>query len=169
LIKAVYPGSFDPLTNGHLDIIERASGLFKSLVVAVVKNPGKTPLFTIEERVDMLRRTLEDRIMVKSFSGLLVDFLMKEKAKVIVKGLRALSDFEFEYQMALLNRQLCSDVDTIFLMTGKEYAFLSSSSVREIASLGGSVKGMVPPYVEERLSSRFGYNKTDLGQKVSLE
>jgi len=170
VIKAVYPGSFDPLTNGHLDIIERASQLFSSLVVAVVRNPGKTPLFTLEERVDILRNTIHDRrVEVKSFSGLLVDFLVQERAKVIVKGLRALSDFEFEYQMALLNRQLSSEVDTVFLMTCKEYAFLSSSSVKEIASLGGSVKGMVPPFVEEKLTSRFGLAESDLGQKVSLE
>jgi pantetheine-phosphate adenylyltransferase len=158
LIRAVYPGSFDPITNGHLDIIERASHLFGELVVAVVRNPSKTPLFSQSEREDMIRQLVADKpnVRVTSFSGLLVKFVESEQATVIVKGLRALSDFEIEFQMALLNRQLNPRIETTFLMTADRYAFLSSSSVKEISSLGGNVRDMVPPLVAQQLATRFG-------------
>lgn len=157
--RAVYPGSFDPVTNGHIDIIERALALFDEIVVAVVSNPNKkTSLFTLDERAEMIRGALGERpgLRVVSFTGLLVEFVQSQEAQAIVKGLRAVSDFDFEFQMALLNRRLAPRIDTVFLMTQDIYAFLSSSSVREIASLGGSVHGMVPPLVEKRLRDRFG-------------
>lgn len=171
MIRAVYPGSFDPITNGHLDIIERAASVFDELVVAVVRNPSKVPLFTLEERQEMIQKLLVDqpKVRVDSFSGLLVSFVQEQRAQVIVKGLRAVSDFEFEFQMALLNRQLNPGIDTLFLMTQDRYAFLSSSSVREIASLGGSVREMVPPLVEERLKERFGLTEPTRGQTVDRE
>lgn len=156
--RAVYPGSFDPVTNGHVDIINRGMELVDELVVAVVHNPNKKPLFTIEERKAMILESLPGRpgLRVEAFTGLLVDFLKQQKANLIVKGLRAISDFEFEFQMAMLNRNLNPKIDTIFLMTSVEYAFLSSSSVREIASLGGEVRDFVPSYVLEKLRERFG-------------
>lgn len=158
---AVYPGSFDPVTNGHLDIITRASFLFDRLIVAVVRNPGKAPLFPMEERVDLLKEVLASHrnIEVQSFNGLLVDFAEKTGSTVIVKGLRVLSDFDFEYQMSLMNKKLKPSLETIFLMTSENFAFLSSSSVREIASLGGSVKGLVPSNVEKALARKFRNRK----------
>jgi len=166
---AVYPGSFDPVTNGHLDIINRSSRLFDRLVVAVVINPGKVPLFTIDERVRLLREVIEEdsNIEVASFNGLLVDFVNKIGASVIVKGLRVLTDFDFEYQMALMNRKLNSNVETVFLMTSDKFAFLSSSSVKEIASLGGEIKGLVPSNVEKALKKKFSGKKNVVrGQEV---
>lgn len=159
--RAVYPGSFDPITNGHLDIIGRALHLFDEVIVAVVANPNKRPLFSLDERRTMISDVLADRarLRVESFSGLLVQFVECQQASAIVKGLRAMSDFEFEFQMALLNRRLAPNIDTVFLMTQDIYAFLNSSSVKEIASLGGSVREMVPPLVEERLRERFGLGK----------
>ncbi len=156
--RAVYPGSFDPVTNGHIDIINRAAELVDELIVAVVHNPNKSPLFTIEERKEMILESLGRRpgVRAEAFTGLLVDFLKQQQANLIVKGLRAISDFEFEFQMAMLNRNLNPKIDTIFLMTSVEYAFLSSSSVREIASLGGEVRDFVPSYVLEKLRGRFG-------------
>lgn len=157
--RGVYPGSFDPVTLGHLNIIERAAPLFDELIVAIVKNPGKEPLFTLEERVDMIKNSVKGNPMVRveCFSGLLVKFVEEMDARVIVKGLRALSDFDYEFQMALMNRKLYPRCETIFLMTEDRFAFLSSSSVREIAALGGSVKEFVAPYVEEMLRKKFGY------------
>lgn len=156
--RAIYPGSFDPLTNGHLDIIQRASTLVDELVVAVVVNPAKNALFTLEERQDILQECTSGlgNIAVDGFTGLLVDFVRRRQARIIVKGLRAVSDFEFEFQMALLNRNLAPEVDTLFLMTADRHAFLSSSSVKEIASLGGSVADLVPSYVEGKLREKFG-------------
>lgn len=161
--RAVYPGSFDPVTHGHMDIIERALALFDEVVVAVVSNPNKRSLFTLEERAEMIRGALGNRsgLRIETFTGLLVTFVEQQGAHAIVKGLRAVSDFDFEFQMALLNRRLSSRIDTVFLMTQDIYAFLSSSSVREIASLGGSVHGMVPPLVEARLRERFGIPPPD--------
>ncbi len=170
--RAIYPGSFDPLTNGHLDIIRRAAALVDELVVAVVLNPAKNALFTLEERQQILQECLGDlgNVRVGSFAGLLVDFVREQQARIIVKGLRAVSDFEFEFQMALLNRNLAPEVDTLFLMTADRHAFLSSSSVKEIASLGGSVSDLVPPYVERRLREKFGLSPTPArGQRVELE
>ncbi len=158
LRRAVYPGSFDPITNGHLDVIQRASRLVDELIVAVVRNPNKNPLFTIEERKQMIQRSVGDLagVRIESFTKLLVDFLRDHEAQLIIKGLRALSDFEFEFQMAMLNRNMAPEVDTMFLMTSVEHAFLSSSSVREIAKLGGNVSDMVPPVVHERLMHKYG-------------
>lgn len=157
--RAIYPGSFDPPTLGHLDIIQRASELVDELTVAVVSNPAKTSsLFTLEERSVLLERTVGHlgNVRVDRFTGLLVDFVRAREARIIIKGLRALSDFESEFQMALLNRSLAPEVDTMFLMTAHRYTFLSSSSVKEIASLGGNVSDLVPPYVEQRLREKFG-------------
>jgi pantetheine-phosphate adenylyltransferase len=167
--RAVYAGSFDPLTNGHVDIIERAFSLCDELVVAVVRNPSKSPMFTLEERKDIIRQALGERsnLVVDSFSGLLVNYVSAQGATMIVRGLRALSDFEFEYQMALMNRKLNAQIETVFMMTQDKYAFLSSSTVREVASLGGSISGLVPPHVEELLRGK-GTESTR-SQKVDVD
>jgi len=155
---AVYPGSFDPVTNGHLDIITRAAALFDKLVVAVLVNSSKTPFFTTEERVSLLRETIPQvegcQIEVMSFDGLLAEFVSKVGACAIVKGLRAVSDFEYEFQMALVNRKLNANVDTAFLMTSNENMYLSSSIVREIGRLGGDLSSFVPPVVEQAVIKR---------------
>lgn len=155
--RAIYPGSFDPLTNGHLDIIRRAALLVDELTVAVGVNRDKKTLFTLEERQDILANCLSDipNVRVAFFEGLLVDFARSRQASIIIKGLRAVSDFEVEFQMALLNRNLAPEIDTLFLMTADKHAFLSSSSIKEIASLGGRVADLVPPYVEKRLQERY--------------
>ncbi len=156
--RAMYPGSFDPLTNGHLDIISRAAEVVDELVVAVVCNPSKSPLFSLEERCDILKECLKSlpNVRVGAFEGLLVDYLRQQKVNFIVKGLRAVSDFEIEFQMALLNRKLAPEIDTIFLMTSAKHAFLSSSAIKEIAKLGGDVSDLVPPYVDECLRRKYG-------------
>ena len=157
--NAIVPGSFDPVTNGHLDIIERAAHLFDNVTVAVVINSSKTPMFTLEERVEMLQEVCAhlSNVSVASFDGLLVEYAAQRGANVIVKGLRAVSDFEFELQMALMNRRLSPSVETVFMMTGAEYSYLSSSIVKEIARLGGSVKGLVPNSVTQRLRQKVGF------------
>lgn len=154
--RAIYPGSFDPVTNGHLDIIQRAAGVFDEVIVAVALNIGKDPLFTTEERMEMLGRACADmpNVRIDTFSGLLVRYAEEHQASVIVKGLRALSDFEFEFEMALMNRRLDEGIETVFMMTNAEYSYLSSSIVKEVALLGGSVEGLVPKIVEERLRSK---------------
>lgn len=159
---AVYPGSFDPVTNGHLDIIERGAGLFDKLIVAVAKNPGKEPLFTLEERILMLEKSLSrfSNVEVSCFRGLLVDFAREQQASAILRGLRALSDFEYEFQMASVNRKI-GDIETVFMMTSNEYAYLSSSAVKEVASLGGCVKGFVPGHVMEMLMEKYKKHKMD--------
>ena len=141
---AVYPGSFDPVTNGHLDIMERGAKLFDKLIVAVAKNPGKEPLFSLEERISMLEESLShlSNVEVSCFKGLLVEFARAQQATAILRGLRALSDFEYEFQMASINKKI-GDIETVFMMTSNDYAFLSSSAVKEVASLGGCVKGFV--------------------------
>ena len=146
MIRAIYPGSFDPVTLGHLDIINRASRTVGELIVGVLNNGGKTPLFSIEERVNMLNEVTGDlpNVKVMSFSGLLVDFAKHTQATVIVRGLRAISDFDYELQMAQTNRKLNPDVDTMFLATSLEYAYLSSTTVKEVASFGGDLRGLVP-------------------------
>jgi pantetheine-phosphate adenylyltransferase len=154
---AVFPGSFDPITNGHIDIINRGANIFDEIVVAVVENPGKTPLFSIGERVEMIEKIFADskNIKVDSFSGLLIDYVRKLGASVVIRGLRVISDFEYEFQMALMNRRLAPDIETLFMMPNETYTYLSSRLVREIASFGGSVNGLVPPLVEERMRRRF--------------
>lgn len=156
--KAICPGSFDPVTNGHLDIIRRAARTFDHVTVAILHNPRKAPLFTIAERVEMLRESTQDlpNVSVDSaLDGLLVDFARSMGAQAIVKGLRPIQDFEYEWQMGMVNMQLNDEVETYFLMSRSEYSYLSSSIVRELASFGGKLEGMVPPMVEQRLRSKF--------------
>ncbi len=153
---AIYPGSFDPLTNGHLDVVQRAARLFDHVIVAVAKNEGKNPLFTLEERVEMTRRVVKPHrnVKVDSFEGLLVDYVVANHARCIVRGLRAISDFEFEFQLALMNRKLNENVETIFMMPKDTYTFLSSRIVKEIARLGGDVSPFVPDVVEKALKKK---------------
>lgn len=155
---ALYPGSFDPLTNGHLNLIERGLKVFDRLVVAVAVNVRKTALFTPEERMTMIRDALSDpsRVEVDAFEGLLVDYAEKRGAGVILRGLRAISDFEFEFQMAHMNRRLRSHIETVFMMTGEDHFYVSSQLVREIATFGGSVQGLVPVNVERALRNKLG-------------
>jgi pantetheine-phosphate adenylyltransferase len=155
-VLAVYPGSFDPITMGHVDIIQRGSRLFDRIVVAVLINADKSPLFTVGERVDIAREVFRDRanVEVDTFDGLLVDYARRRDAKVIVRGLRAVSDFEYEMQMALMNRRLSPDVETVFMMPAEPYTYVSSRLVKEVVALGGSVKGIVPDIVERRLREK---------------
>ena len=155
--RAIYPGSFDPVTNGHLDVIERARKLFDEVVVAVAHNDEKQPLFSLQERLDLLQQTIGkiDNVRIAQFEGLLVEFARKEKASAVIRGLRAVSDFEFEFQMALMNRKLQGDLETIFLMPKEEYTYLSSRLVKEIARLGGDVSQFVPPLVAKLLVGKF--------------
>jgi pantetheine-phosphate adenylyltransferase len=153
---AIYPGSFDPITNGHLDMIERGSRLADRLIVAVLRNRDKRPLFSVEERVEMLREVVAPypNVEVGSFDGLLVDFAAAQGARMILKGIRAVSDYEHEWQMALMNRRLRPEIETVFLMAGEAYSFVSSNLVKEVLSLGGDISGLVPPAVEARLKKR---------------
>lgn len=153
---AVYPGSFDPVTSGHLDIIERAAKLFDQVIVAVIHNPEKKPTFSFADRVGMLKSSVAalPNVSIDSFDGLLVDYLNKKKARAIIRGLRAVSDFDYEFQMALTNRRLAPDIETVFLMTDYRYSYLSSSIVKQIARLGGEVVGLVPPAVALRLKKK---------------
>jgi pantetheine-phosphate adenylyltransferase len=155
--RAIYPGSFDPLTLGHVDIIRRACHLFESLIVAVADNETKRPLFTADERISMIEESLQDtpNILVKKLDGLLVDFAVAEDAFVVIRGLRAVSDFEFEFQMALMNRSLQPRLETIFLTPKEEYTFLSSRIVKEVGRLGGDVTPFVPALVAQRLEEKF--------------
>ncbi len=156
--KAIYPGSFDPVTNGHLDIIERAASIFDEVVVAVAKNIGKNPMFTVEERMEMLRSVCGHipNVTVDSFNGLLVRYATDKGANVIIRGLRAISDFEYEFELALMNRRLTPEVETVFLMPNAEYSYLRSSVIKEVAGFGGTVEGLVPPIVEEYLKKKIG-------------
>lgn len=144
--RAVYPGSFDPITNGHMDIIKRSSKIFDEIIVAVLVNPEKKGLFLREERVELIKRVTDKvpNVRVESFSGLLTTFMAQNDARVIVKGLRAVSDFEYEFQMALMNNKLNPEIETMFMMTSAQYSFLSSSSVRQVAMFGGCINGLVP-------------------------
>jgi len=155
-IKAIYPGSFDPLTNGHLDLIARGSKIFHELVVAILRNSEKEPLFDIGERREMLTEATArwPNVRVDTFSGLLVDYVVEQKAHAVLRGIRAISDYEYELQMALMNRKLNAQVETVFMMPAETYSYLSSRLVKEVFRLGGSVRELVPPEVEERL-----YNK----------
>ena len=156
---AIYPGTFDPLTNGHLSILNRALKIFDKLIIAILINPKKSPLFSLEERTAMIEEILKDKtnIEVDSFEGLLVDYAVKRGSNVIVRGLRALSDFEFEFQLALMNRKLNRDVQSIFLMTDYKWFYTSSTIIKEAASLGGKIDGLVPPVVCKRLKEKYGY------------
>jgi pantetheine-phosphate adenylyltransferase len=155
-VKAIYPGSFDPVTNGHLDLIARAASIFDHLVVAILRNSSKNPLFTVEERVGMLSEgTAEfDNVSVATFDGLLVEFAREQRAHAVVRGIRAISDYEYELQMALMNRRLSPDLETIFLMPDAKYSFVSSRLVKEVFRLGGSVEGLVPKFVIERMKDK---------------
>ena len=150
---AIYPGSFDPLTNGHVDIILRGARMFDRIVVAILRNIEKAPLFSVEERLDTAREVFADRanVEVDAFAGLLVDYARRQGATAIVRGLRAVSDFEYEMQMALMNRHLSPDVETVFMMPADTYSYVSSRLVKEVFALGGSVSGLVPPTVEARM------------------
>ncbi len=154
---AVYPGSFDPITNGHVDIILRGALIFDRIVVAVLVNTDKRPLFSLEERVETAREVFaaEPKVEVDAFNGLLVDFARQKRATVIVRGLRAVSDFEFEFQMALMNRRLSPDIETVFMMPAEAYTYISSRLVREVYSLGGKLTGLVPEAVEARMRRKF--------------
>jgi len=150
---AVYPGSFDPLTNGHVDIIDRGARLFDRIIVAIAVNAEKSPMFTMAERVDIVRAVFKDRpnVEVDTFEGLLVNYVARRKANVIVRGLRAVSDFEYEMQMALMNRELAGTLETVFMMPAAQYSFISSRLIKEVFALGGKVHGLVPELVEKRL------------------
>ena len=153
---AVYPGSFDPLTNGHVDIIERGTRLFDKIIVAILVNVEKSPLFSMQERVEIVREVFKGHpnVEVDTFEGLLVDYVAARKADVIVRGLRALSDFETEFQMALMNRRLNSHIETVFMMPAEQYTYISSRLIKEVFSLGGQVRGLVPEIVESRLREK---------------
>ncbi|RMG41111.1 MAG: pantetheine-phosphate adenylyltransferase [Candidatus Dadabacteria bacterium] len=155
---AVFPGSFDPLTRGHMDIVTRALGLFSQVTVAVLDNPDKKTLFTLDERVELVRDSFKDfgeSVRVERFRGLLVDFMKKSGAGVIIRGLRAITDYDYEAQMALMNKHLCQDIETVFLVTSEEYSYISSSLVRQVASLGGDISNLVSPVVMEALRNKF--------------
>jgi pantetheine-phosphate adenylyltransferase len=155
-VLAIYPGSFDPVTNGHLDLIERGANIFGRLVVAVLRNAEKDPLFSIGERLEMLRETTRNfpNVEVDSFDGLLVEYARRRGGRVLLRGIRAVSDYEYELQMALMNRKLEPGMETVFMLPAEAYSYLSSRLVREIARLGGSVSGLVPPAVEQRLRAK---------------
>lgn len=154
---AMYPGSFDPITNGHLNIIERSLLIFDKLIIAVAINAAKQPLFTVEERVEMIKAVTNNNpnVMVDSFEGLLVDYVAEKNVHVLVRGLRAMSDFEYEFQMTFMNRKLNRSVETIFMMTGLRWFYVNSRIIKEVAFAGGSVKGLVPDVVSERLKEKF--------------
>ncbi|MEW6771715.1 MAG: pantetheine-phosphate adenylyltransferase [Bacillota bacterium] len=161
---AIYPGSFDPITNGHLDVITRACTLFDRVIIAVAENPQKKPLFSIAERLRMLRRVLADfsKVEVDSYEGLTVEYARKRGACAIIRGLRVISDFETEFVMALTNKKLAPEIETLFLMTEAQYSFISSSAVKELAFYGGCLKGMVPPEIEAELRAKFPGKKTEV-------
>ncbi|MBI4873054.1 MAG: pantetheine-phosphate adenylyltransferase [Acidobacteria bacterium] len=161
-LVAIYPGSFDPITNGHLDMIERGSHLADRLIVAILRNMNKQPLFSVEERMDMLREVVAPyaNVEVDTFHGLLVDYAAEKRATYILRGIRAISDYEYELQMALMNRRLRPEIETVFMMAGEAYSFISSMLVKQIIQLGGNISGLVPPTVETHLKRRI------LGQDI---
>ncbi len=157
---AIYPGTFDPITNGHLDIIQRAVNLFDRVIVGVTTNPAKTPLFSADERVEMIQKSVSNlaSVAVEHFDGLLMNYAKKKEANVIVRGLRAITDFEFEFQMALVNRRLAEHVVTVFLMPHEKYTYLNSTIVKEVAKFDGDVRSFVPKDVDERLREKFNHS-----------
>jgi pantetheine-phosphate adenylyltransferase len=156
---AIYPGTFDPLTNGHLSIINRTLKIFDKVIIAILINPKKSPLFSLEERIEMIKEVLgnKENIEIDSFNGLLVDYAVNKGANVIVRGMRAMSDFEFEFQLALMNRKLNRDVESVFMMTDYKWLYTSSTIIKEAASLNGNISGLVPPVVCARLKEKYGY------------
>lgn len=156
-LVAIYPGSFDPITNGHLDLIERASRLVDRLIVSILRNERKQPLFSVKDRLKMVEEVIGDRqnVEVDSFEGLLVDHARQREATLIIRGIRAISDYEHEWQMALMNRRLCPEIETMFLMAGEAHSFISSHMVKEVFRLGGAISDLVPPAVEHQLKERF--------------
>lgn len=157
---AVYPGSFDPITNGHLNIIERATNIFDKIIVGVANNPKKSTLFSAQERIDMIKEVTKnlEKVKIQSFSGLLIDFMKSNNASIIIRGMRAISDFEHESQMALMNKRLAPEIETIFMVTCSKYSYLDSSIVKEIASLNGCINQLVPEIVEKKLREKL-FNK----------
>ena len=153
---AIYPGSFDPLTSGHVDIIERGARIFDAIIVAILANVEKTPLFTENERISIIREVFKGRenVQVEAFSGLLVEYAQRKNATVLVRGLRAVSDFEYEFQMALMNRHLAPGLETVFMMPDEKYTYISSRLIKEVFTLGGEITGLVPPVVEEKLRGK---------------
>ena len=156
---AIYAGTFDPITNGHLSILTRALKIFDKLTIAILNNPQKAPLFSLDERISLIKQVLKDKpnIEIDSFDGLLVDYVVQKGSNVIIRGLRALSDFEYEFQLALMNRKLNRDVQSIFLMTDYKWFYTSSTIIKEAASLGGDISGLVPPIICEKLKEKFGF------------
>ena len=154
---AIYPGSFDPVTNGHLDIIQRGLKLFDRIIITIMVNPAKQTLFTVDERIKLLKESLKEieNIEIDSYGGLLVDYAQKRQAHAILRGMRAVSDFEYEFQMALMNRRLNREIQTVFLMTGLRWIFTSSSIIKEAAKFGGNIESMVPPAVQQALQKKF--------------
>jgi pantetheine-phosphate adenylyltransferase len=154
---AIYPGTFDPITNGHIDLVKRTLKIFDSVIIAVAPSQKKEPLFTIDERIDLIRKSIKDLKGARAdhFSGLLVDYANQKKSVAIIRGLRVVSDFEYEFQMALMNRRLNADIEIVFMMPSQEYTFLSSTLVKEVASFGGSIKGLVPSPVERAIKKKF--------------
>ncbi len=159
MIKAIYPGSFDPITNGHLDIIYRASKIFDKIIVVIAENVRKESLFSIEEKMDMIQNVISElhNVEVQSFKGLLIDCVKSNNAQIILRGMRAISDFEYESQFALINKKMAPDIETVFMVTSTKFSYLNSSIVKEIASLNGCVKELVPPYVAKKLKYKYGY------------
>lgn len=155
---AVYPGTFDPVTNGHVDLVERSLSIFDEVIVAVAENPKKKPLFSLKERISMFKKVSAgyDRVVIEGFDGLLVDYVRKKRAVAIIRGLRAVSDFEYEMQMALMNRRLDNTIETVFMMPNQDYSFITSTIVREAASYGGDVSSLVPGIVVQKLKKKFG-------------
>lgn len=168
---AIYPGSFDPITNGHLSLLRRGLQIFDKIIVAIAINPNKKPLFTLEERLDILKIVLKDysRVEIDHFQGLLVDYVQQKETNIILRGLRALSDFEYEFQMALMNRKLSRKVQTVFMMTDYQWFYISSTIIKEAASLGGNIEGLVPEIVHQRLREKFGFppKKANNAQGIS--
>jgi len=165
-IIAVYPGSFDPITNGHIDIIERGMKIFDSIIVAVLENPKKRPLFSTEERVVMIQDLFKDNdnVRVTSFHGLLINFVKRNNADIVIRGLRAISDFEYEFQMALMNRKLTPEIETFFMMPSLKYTFISSNLVKEVSSLGGCLEGLVPKEIEKQMLEKHKFSGKNKSQ-----